>query len=193
MKILHSADWHLCSPLQGRTPEQTQRLRRALLQIPGKVAALCRQEQCDLMLLSGDLFDGPHDADSVRILKDALEEAAVPVFITPGNHDFAAANSLWLTESWPKNVHIFSGEALTAVELPEHDCVVYGAAFTSPERSDEALAGFAASEDGRLHLLCLHGEVNVPDSRYGPITREQIAVSRLDYLALGHIHQYSGL
>ena len=100
MKILHSADWHLCSPLQGRTPEQTQRLRRALLQIPGKIAALCRQEQCDMMLLAGDLFDGACTKESLNAVRTALEEVGIPVFISPGNHDFCAANSLWLTEKW---------------------------------------------------------------------------------------------
>ena len=32
-----------------------------------------------------------------------------------------------------------------------------------------------------------------PDSGYGPISPGDIAASRLDYLALGHIHQASGL
>ena len=68
MKILHSADWHLCSPLQGRSEAQTQLLKAHLLQIPGKIAALCRAEGCDLMLLAGDLFDGPYDADTFWIL-----------------------------------------------------------------------------------------------------------------------------
>ena len=35
--------------------------------------------------------------------------------------------------------------------------------------------------------------MNAPASQYGPITREQIAASGLTYLALGHVHQCSGL
>ena len=108
MKILHSADWHLCSPLQGRTPEQETLLRHHLRQLPSKVAAMCKQYSCDMMLLAGDLFDGPYDADMLQLLKDALRDAAVPVFITPGNHDFCTADSPWLTEKWPENVHIFT-------------------------------------------------------------------------------------
>ena len=41
--------------------------------------------------------------------------------------------------------------------------------------------------------MCLHGDVGVPDSTYGPVTRQQIGNSGLAYLALGHIHQYSGV
>ena len=60
MKLLHSADWHLDAPLTGRTPEQAALLRKAALSLPDKIAELCRRENCDLMLLSGDLFDGPN-------------------------------------------------------------------------------------------------------------------------------------
>ena len=41
--------------------------------------------------------------------------------------------------------------------------------------------------------MCLHGDMGAAESAYGPITREQAAASGLAYLALGHIHQYSGL
>ena len=99
IKILHSADWHLDSAMQlgGES------LRKALLEIPGKIAAICKQQQCDLVLLSGDLFDGAYTQDSLRILKNALEEMAVPVFITPGNHDFASVSSPWLREVFPES------------------------------------------------------------------------------------------
>ena len=89
IKILHSGDWHLDSPLQGRTAA----LRGELLQIPGKIVALCKEEQCDLVLLSGDLFDGAYTQDTYRTVYDALQSMEVPVFITPGNHDFISPDS----------------------------------------------------------------------------------------------------
>ena len=54
------------------------------------------------------------------------------------------------------------------------------------------MSGFSVPKDGQVHVLCLHGAVNEPGSDYGNITREQIAKSGCDYLALGHIHQFSG-
>ena len=56
MKILHAADWHLDAPLQGHG----ERLRQALHAVPGQIFELCREENCDLVLLSGDLFDGAY-------------------------------------------------------------------------------------------------------------------------------------
>ena len=61
MKILHSADWHLDAPMTGHSEEQRQNLRSQLRKVPEKIAKLCKAENCDLMILAGDLFDGPYD------------------------------------------------------------------------------------------------------------------------------------
>ena len=100
MKILHSADWHLDSPIYGRSQEQSDLLKEELLQLPHKITAAAKAESCDLMLLSGDLFDGPYSPESLQALKTALKEAGIPVFISPGNHDFVGNASPWLTEVW---------------------------------------------------------------------------------------------
>lgn len=187
MKILHSADWHLDTPFQGRTPEQAQTLRRALLQVPGKIAQLCRNHKCDMMLLSGDLFDGAYTQESLQALRSALQETAVPVFITPGNHDFTGNDSPWLTQSWPENVHIFTKPAMEVVELPALNCRVYGAGFTGMD-CEALLEGFRAG-DGTVNIGILHGDPTQPNSPYCPISQAQVAGSNLAYLALGHIHK----
>ena len=43
-----------------------------------------------------------------------------------------------------------------------------------------------------MHLMVLHGQVDGAGD-YAPISKEEIAASGLNYLALGHVHQYSGL
>ena len=40
--------------------------------------------------------------------------------------------------------------------------------------------------------MCVHGDT-APQSEYGPLSPAEIETSGLDYLALGHVHQYSGL
>lgn len=89
----------------------------------------------------------------------------------------------------PENVHVFREAAMTAVELPEWNLVIHGAAFTGPEQAESLLAGFAAPEDGKVHFGLLHGEVEPSQPRYNPIRRQEIADSGLAYLALGHIHK----
>ena len=162
-------------------------MRRSLLQIPGKIAQLCKDHKCDMVLLAGDLFDGPYSADSVLALRSALQEISVPVFITPGNHDFIGKDSPWLTESWPEHVYIFTKPTIECVELPALNCRVYGAGFTSMD-CDALLKDFRA-EENTLNIGILHGDPTQPNSPYCPITEGHTAESGLSYLALGHIHK----
>lgn len=188
MKILHSADWHLDSPIIGRSEAQTNLLKYTLAQVPHKVVTAAKAERCDLMLLSGDLFDGAATPESIKAVKDALAEAEIPVFITPGNHDYLCPTSPWLTERWPNNVHIFTSHYWESFAIPELDCRIYGAAFTGPE-SEALLDGFRADCDETYAIGILHGDPTVISSPYCPISARQIEASNLDYLALGHIHK----
>lgn len=187
MKILHSADWHLGSSLRGRTEEQAALIRQGLLSIPQKIVSLCRQEHCDMLLLSGDLFNGSCPTDMIRMVQTALGEAGVPVFIAPGNHDPIGLESPYDTGSWPDNVTIFRQNRFTSVSVPELDCRVYGAAFTSANCGG-LLEGFTASGPETYHIGVLHGDPTQVASPYCPITRPQVLDSGLTYLALGHIH-----
>lgn len=188
MKILHSADLHLDTPFAGRSREQAQYLKEQLLLVPEKLATLCRQEQCDLVLLAGDLFDGPWSRQSFVVLRNALEDCGVPVFIAPGNHDPIGLNSPYTTELWPGNVHIFTHPRMESVLLEELDCRVYGAGYRSMDCGG-LLEGFRCREDARYHVGVLHGDPTQADSPFCPITTAQIDRCGLDYLALGHIHK----
>lgn len=186
MKLLHAADLHLDSPFTGQ-PEGAA-LKKALLKIPGQLARLCRREGCQLVLLAGDLFDGPWTRESLEALQDALEEMGVPVFISPGNHDFCGPSSPYLGQVWPENVHIFTSPSITSVVLPELDCKIYGAGYDGID-CPPLLEGFRAEGEERYHIALLHADPGQAASPYCPVTAPQVRESALDYLALGHIHK----
>ena len=188
MKILHSADWHLDSPLVGRTEEQARYLREELLKIPEKVATLCKSEGCDLLLLAGDLFDGQYTKESMNAVRTILAEVGIPVLISPGNHDFCSPTSPYLTESWPENVHIFTQPVIESVSLPQLDCKIYGAGYRAME-CPPLLKNFRAEGAERWHIGLLHGDAQQANSPYAPVTTLQVKNSGLSYLALGHIHK----
>ena len=183
IKILHSGDWHLDSPLQGRSPEQASSLRRELLKIPGKLAALCKEENCDLVLLSGDLFDGAYTQATYRVAYDALADMGVPVFISPGNHDYISPDSPYEKEIWPENVHIFKNQQVQWVDLS--GLRVYGAGFQSMDCP--ALLGSLQAEGYAIGVF--HGDPTQVNSPYNPVTKAQVAATGLRYLALGHVHK----
>lgn len=191
MKLLHASDFHLDSPLSGLPPEKGAQRRRELRDVPARLAQLARDGGVDLVLLPGDLFDGARVyPETVRALAQALGDMAVPVLIAPGNHDYYHDKSPYAAAPWPDNVHIFTQPALQPVELSRLNCVVHGCAFTAPHREDDPLSGFTAPDDGRLHLLCLHGEVGLAGS-YAPIDPKSLDNSGAAYAALGHIHASS--
>lgn len=183
MRLLHSADWHLGSPLG-----ENRSLREALERIPFRVVQAAKEQGCDVILLAGDLFDGIPTPHSLSLVKRALGQAGMPVFISPGNHDYVTPGGFWLSEAWPENVHIFTEGKPESVALPQLDCRIYGAAFRGPQ-SDALLEGFCADGQERYCIGLFHGDAATSASPYNPVSRAQIADSALDYLALGHIHK----
>ena len=194
LKILHAADLHLDSSFEALGAGKAAIRRKEQRELLTALAELARRERVDLVLLAGDLLDSDRAyAETGEELVRALRAIPVPVFIAPGNHDWVSPRSPYLRLRLPENVHVFTENAITAVELPELSARVYGAGFTEPH-SGPLLSGFRAETgDGAYALLCLHGEVGARDSRYNPIREEDLRQSGLDYAALGHIHKASGL
>lgn len=188
IKVLHSADWHMDAPLRQFDEPRRKFLRQQMLAMPGKIADLVRREDCNLCLLSGDIFDShSYTPEGVEAVRRAVRDMQVPVLLSPGNHDYYSENSPWFRESWPENLHIFKKQELSSVAFEDLDCRVYGAAFTGPQ-CPALLEGFQAGCDERYALLVLHGDPLTADSVYDPVTAAQVREAGLDYAALGHIH-----
>lgn len=193
VKIIHGADFHLDSPFSGLSPDRAAQRRAEQRELLDRLAQLARERQADLVLLAGDLLDsGRVFRETAQALARSLGAIPCPVFIAPGNHDFYSSRSPYAALPWPDNVHIFRSAVLERVDLPQLDCTLWGRAFLSPRQDSSPLEGLSVPDDGRLHIACLHGDTG-GQGNYGPISPMEIAASGLDYLALGHIHQGSGL
>ena len=84
MRILHTSDWHIGRRL-GRH-DRSQELREAL----DEVSSVASQNEVDLILIAGDLFDRPAPpVDALALGLEALEQLAqhAPVVAIAGNHD----------------------------------------------------------------------------------------------------------
>ena len=193
VKVLHAADFHLDSPFRGLPGAKARARRREGRAMLERLAQLVNERGVEVVLLAGDLFDsGEIYRETALALADALGKMRAPVFLAPGNHDCWDGRGPYTAVDWPENVHIFKSKEIEAVALPEKNCVIYGAAFTEPACAESLLRGFRAPRDGRVHLMALHADVD-GGSGYDPIDREEIAQSGLDYLALGHVHRFSGV
>ena len=110
------------------------------------------------------------------------------MFITPGNHDFCQPNSPYIAEIWPENVHIFKHATMESVPVPSLDCTIYGAGYEAMD-CPGLLENFRAEGDSKWKIGILHGDATNTSSTYCPVSPQQVRLSGLDYLALGHIHK----
>ncbi len=194
IKILHAADLHLDSPFQALGAQKAALRRTEQRGLLESIAALAKGRGADLLLLAGDLFDSDAAfSETGRTLERVFAGIDIPVFIAPGNHDWFSARSPWARLALGERVHIFRAEDMECVELPALGARVWGSAFTGRSRS-APLRGFEAEKDGGIvDIMCIHGEVGVQRSSYAPIAEEELARSGMDYVALGHVHSFSGL
>ena len=193
LKFIHASDFHLDSAFGALTEKQAAARRRESRELGYRLANYVNTHGIDLVLLAGDLFDsGSAFRDTREQLAAALGQMEARVFIAPGNHDHVHPRSPYIATSWPDNVHIFTTPRWEQVELPGLNCVVHGRAFDGPHLERSPLAGLTIPRDGRIHLLCLHGEVG-REGRYGPIAPSELAACGAHYAALGHVHACSGL
>ncbi|OQB15880.1 MAG: putative metallophosphoesterase YhaO [Firmicutes bacterium ADurb.Bin193] len=187
IKILHAADFHIGAPLIniGKLSD----IRRAeLVDTFGKVIRLAKDEKVDALLLCGDIFDSALPSqtavDSVCAYLNTIPE--IKVFITLGNHDAG------LKAQFPSNVHVF-GRLIEKIECDLFD--VYGASSDEENTIPVIPEGFSVHNPSKINILCLHADLvgSGQTSRYNPVTPDMLAKTGADYVALGHIHAYSGI
>lgn len=194
IRFLHAADLHLDSPFDGLSPELAARRRKEQREILPRLVRLVQKHRCQAMLLPGDLFDGERVyPETVEAVETMLRTCGVPVFIAPGNHDFYRPGGIYDRLQLSENVHLFRENRITCVEEPALNLRVWGAAFTDSV-CPPMLATFSPPEKrpGVTDVLCIHGTVG-REGIYNPMTEAQLAGCGMDYVAMGHSHECSGL
>lgn len=193
VKVFHCADIHLDSPFSLFSPREAEKRRTELRAAFTSALMFAREKKADIFIISGDLFDGKYVTRDTRelLLREFAKCPEMKIFISPGNHDPYAAGSVYDTVSFPENVHVFGGER-EMVSLSELGVDVYGVGFTAKNCISSTVAGFKINDPSRINILVCHGDLT-GDRTNAPITKQEIAESGFDYIALGHIHKPSGL
>jgi exonuclease SbcD len=212
LTFLQSSDWHLGSALTGGglslTPEVRAARRDEVDAAAERAVAAALTCGADALLVPGDLWDAENvpAATIHRLLEAFASFAPRPVFVAPGNHDFAGAGGYYDPallaalgmRPWPENVVVFRSPVWTAVPFPGRDDVtVVGRAFLSPAAVAERPLAPPPPRPLTPHaLLLLHGSLESyagPDSprgtkRTAPFSARELADARFSWAALGHHH-----
>ena len=191
VKIFHAADLHMDSPFDALSEKQAVVRRREQRELLDRFSEIVEREKAQVVLLAGDILDSQSSYyETQEALARTFAKMDARIFIAPGNHDYYCAQSPYNSDIFSENVHIFKSGVFECVRLDDIKCRIWGAGFVSPH-SDMLLGGFAADESDYIDIGIVHGDMS--GDAYNRILAEDIAASNLDYLALGHVHTFSGI
>ncbi|MBQ8002033.1 MAG: DNA repair exonuclease [Clostridia bacterium] len=182
MLFVHTADNHLDMPLGSLPPHKALIRRQSRLSSFSKIidyTLACG----DMLLISGDLFDTScPSASVVRFCTEQFKRLGdIPVFISLGNHDHISQSF-----NFPENVHLFPSSPET---VTYKNYTITGVSFASPS-ADFAHIIPPASQKDRFNILCIHGDT-LTQSEYNAMNKDKLFSLGYDYVALGHIHEFS--
>lgn len=189
-KLLHIADLHLERKITHLPPRDAN-LRKSETLITFK-NILDKFSDSDIVLISGDIFDGVSADETIEFVNSVFNAHSEKLFyVSAGNHDCLESEAIRkLQRICGPNVKIFS-DVFEKVYVEEFDVYVHGISFSAPNSYSSLLSGFKVTESKSINLMVMHGDLNA-NSKYNPISSDEIASSGLDYLALGHQHKFSG-
>lgn len=150
------------------------------------------------VVLAGDVVDREQDLleayGAVERGARDLERAGIPLIAIAGNHD---AELLPRLAENVESVHLLGAKATWeryTIDDGERPVTLFGWSFPSPHYSerplnDPRLAELLASPRDGTRILTIHGDLDVPASRYAPINGETLRALPVDAVFLGHIHK----
>ena len=192
VRILQASDTHIGTAFSGSglSVDKARKRRRELLGTFRRLCETVAARSVDVLLLVGDLFEAEWVSDAeVAEVRQLLGSLPIPVVISPGNHDALLVGGPYSWGEWPPNVHLF-GPEVSAVTFPELRLTVHGCGYGGKWLRENPLAGYRVPEDGRLHVVMVHGSYDAPEGTlYWPIQREEVVALGADYVAFGHYHQ----
>ena len=190
IKIFHTGDNHLDSAFARLSLSARERERARQRELFAKMMQFVRENDYDLVLISGDLFDSPTvSPETEQAVIGAFSRLSCPVVISPGNHDPYSLVSLYSNDKLPSNVYVFNTQELQVFDFDELGVKVCGYAFMSDEYLSSPLTAVDLSALDGVKLLCAHGELGVSASKYAPISLKALEEAGFRYTALGHIHK----
>lgn len=200
IRLFHLADVHFGCRARGISPASNLALHVGARRIEAYIEVMkrARNEAIDGVIVAGDLFDRPDPPAELRdLVAMATGRAApIPVFIVPGNHDYAGHFDTWHPRHWPDNAFIASEHGASMHDLPGTPLTLIGCGWTAPTVQQSPFLGRweEPPRPERINVLVAHGsELSLQPrewKRYAPFYAEQLSRFPLDYVAMGHLHYH---
>ncbi len=176
MKIIHCADVHLGAKIDSFPNEISQRRKTEVRNTFLRMVEFAKSEGVSLILLSGDIFDRekPYKKDADFFYGVIRDTPQIDFLYLRGNHDGEGERPLL------PNLKTFS----SAWSYYDYDNVTVAGIELQKENLRSYYSTLSLRED-RMNIVMLHGQIGES------VNLVKLREKNIDYLALGHIHEYS--
>jgi DNA repair protein SbcD/Mre11 len=204
LRLLHTADVHLGARHDDLGEAAAAQRERQFAAFKATID-LAIAEKVDVFLVAGDLFDSNtqprRSVERVAAELKRLAAARIRTVIIPGTHDCYDRSSIYRAYDLPALVGSGPDDDLVtvltpsvpSVHLASCDVVVQATIFGTKRAPHSPLMDLhvASEPTAKWHVGMVHGSIAIPDRTEFDevvVTKEEIAATGLDYLALGHWH-----
>jgi len=206
LRLLHTADVHLGARHADLGDAATAQRERQFAAFKAAVD-LAIERKVDLFLVAGDLFDSNtqprRSVERVAAELARLAQSKIRSVIVPGTHDCYERASIYRAYDLKALAGSTSDDDLVtvvtpdqpALHLPMLDTTIHATVFATKRAPFSPLRDLhvdsATEPRATWHVGVVHGALAIPDRTDRDevvVTKEEIAASGLDYLALGHWH-----
>ncbi|MFW5820573.1 MAG: metallophosphoesterase family protein [Bacteroidota bacterium] len=194
IKILATGDIHIGKRSSGIRKDAPESATKYTWE---RIVDYTIRNDVDVLALTGDIVDQDNRYfEAIGPLQtgfERLRQKEVSVFMVAGNHDFDVLSQLIDSEKY-ENVHLLGANGTWEMKMfSKKGEKIQFAGWSFPNRhvSEDPILKFNINEiDSNITTIGLvHGDVNVPDSRYAPIDLNNFSTTPVHLWILGHIHK----
>ncbi len=205
LRLLHTADVHLGARHADLGDAAATQRERQFAAFRAAIS-LAIDEKVDVVLIAGDLFDSntqpKRSVERVAAELKRLGAARIRTVILPGTHDCYDRSSIYRSYDLAAMAGAAPDDDSVTVLTPDRpsvhlaalDLIVHGTVFATKRAPHSPLRDLRVGvEEGAptWSVGMVHGSLAIPDRTDRDevvVTKEEIAATGLDYLALGHWH-----
>ncbi len=203
IRILHTADNHLCMKFNGRgySDEVREALVNERFEALERVVRIANKRDAHFLVIAGDLFDSTNipQRDIKRTAEILNKFHGQNVVVLPGNHDYfeAGTGKLWdhFRKCMDENLLLLLDNCKPVeTEIGEQTIYFYPGPCNSKTSKENVIGWVKGIEKNpdHLHIGIAHGSVEgvAPDFKreYFLMTEDELRESGADFWLLGHIH-----
>ena len=182
MKLIHTADIHLDSPLTQVNNRQKRRLE--LLGALSNLSEYANNNDVSAIIVAGDLFDDQFATNNtIQGVADIVANSTATWFVLRGNHGIGTNDPYQKLQQICPQIKFF-GQSWQTYTLG--DVNICGRELGA---NDVEMWQQLQLPQSGYNILVLHGDVD--DESYGLIDKRAIANCGAHYVALGHRHAFA--